>query len=229
MAAEKKRLILVKGKPEGKNAKFDEKDSGSVIEICFNPSEYSVEKSNTFSEASIPGLDSPIIQFSSGKTKTLSIELLLDTYADGKGEDIRTKYLEKLEKLIEIDGEFHAPPPCKVIWGSLLFVGVLNSIRKNFVLFLDDGIPVRARITLSFKEYVPVDIQVKKSPRSSPDRLKKRVIKEGDTLWQLAYKEYGGPENWRLIAEENKIDDPLYLDPGKEIFLPPLKRQQEII
>lgn len=223
--AEANKLIIIKGKPEGKKAKFDEKDSEYVIEICFNPTEYSVDKNITFSEASIPGLDSPIIQFSSGRAKTLSLELLLDTYTYNKGEDIRKKYIEKLEKLIEIDGDFHAPPPCKVVWGNLEFVGVLDSMRKRYILFLDDGIPVRARVTLSFKEYIPVEIQIKKSPRSSPDRLKKYVIKEGDSLWQLSYKKYGEPYYWRIIAEANKIDNPISLEPGEEIDIPPLDRK----
>jgi len=178
---ETNKLIIIKGKPEGKKAKFDEKKSEYVIEICFNPTEYSVDKNITFSEASIPGLDSPIIQFSSGKAKT----------------------------------------PCKVVWGSLEFVGVLDSMKKRYILFLDGGIPVRARVTLSFKEYIPVEIQIKKSPRSSPDRLKKYVIKEGDSLWQLSYKEYGEPYYWRIIAEANKIDNPILLEPGKEIDIPP--------
>jgi len=100
-------------------------------------------------------------------------------------------------------------------------VGVLDSMKKRYILFLDGGIPVRARVTLSFKEYIPVEIQIKKSPRSSPDRLKKYVIKEGDSLWQLSYKEYGEPYYWRIIAEANKIDNPILLEPGKEIDIPP--------
>lgn len=220
--AERKTLIIMRGKLEGKKARFED---NAVINICFNPNEYSLDKSNTYAEAAIPGLNSPIIQFTSGKAKALSLELLLDTYTYDNGEDIRKKYIEKLEKLIEIDGEFHAPPPCKVIWGSLEFVGVLESMKKKYVLFLDDGIPVRAHVTLAFKEYIPVEIQIKQSPRSSPDRLKGYVIKEGDSLWQLAYREYGDPGYWRIIAEANGIDNPLSLEPAQQIFLPPLERK----
>ncbi len=218
------KLIIIKGRPAGKMAVFIEQDRRSIIEICFNPNEYSMDKSNTYSEASIPGLGSPIIQFSSGSAKTLSIELLLDTYTYNKGEDIRKKYIEKLEKLVEIDGAFHAPPPCKVLWGTLEFVGVADSMRKNYVMFKDDGTPVRARVTLTFKELVPVEFQMIMTPRFSPDRLKKYVIKEGDSLWQLSYKEYGEPSYWRLIAEKNNIDNPLSIESGIEIIIPPLVR-----
>lgn len=221
----KNKLSIIRGKLEGKKVKFDDKDNGAVINICFNPTEYSINKSNAFSEANIPGLGSPIIQFNRGNVKTLSLELLLDTYTYEKGEDLRKKYIEKLEKLIEIDGELHAPPPCKVVWGSLEFVGVLESLRKSYVLFLDDGTPVRARVTLSFKEYIPVEIQVKASPHSSPDRVKRYLVKECDSLWQISNKAYGDPSYWRLIAEWNNIDNPRFLEIGKEISIPPLSKR----
>lgn len=198
---------------------------GSTINISFNPSEYSLDKGNTFSEASIPGLGSPVLQFSSGQAKTLSLELLLDTYAYDSGEDIRKKYIEKLDKLTEIDGELHAPPICKVLWGSLEFDGVCEKVTKKYILFKDDGTPVRARVTLTFKEYIPIEIQIKRPPRSSPDRLKKYVIQEGDSLWQLSHKAYGDPYQWRFIAEANGIDNPLALEPGQELFIPPLARR----
>jgi hypothetical protein len=222
MPEQGKKLTIIVGTYSGKKAIFDE---GKKIEVPFNPSEYSVDKSNSFSEATIPGLGSPIIQFTSGNTKTLSLELLLDTQAYDDGEDIRRKYIDKLEKLVEIDGELHAPPPCKVIWGTFEFVGVLDSLGKRYVLFLDDGTPVRARVTLSFKEYVPVEIQVRETPRSSPDRFKRHLIKEGDSLWYLSYKHYGEPGQWRVIADANKIDNPRILGAGEEIVVPPLEKK----
>ena len=55
-------------------------------------------------------------------------------------------------------------------------------MTKKYVLFKDNGTPVRARVNLSFKEYKPVEIQLKQSPRSSPDKYKKYVMIEGDRI-----------------------------------------------
>jgi hypothetical protein len=229
MAADekKKKLQIIPGKLSGKEAKFNEDEA---IEVIFNPTEYSTDKKNVFSEATIPGLGSPIIQFSHGAATTLSLELLIDTYEKGKGKsrkDLKKEYIEKFEKLVKVDGELHAPPPCKVHWGDLEFIGVLESLRKNYILFLDDGKPVRAKLTFSFKEYIPVKIQVKDSPFSSPDKTKKFLVKEGDSIWQISYIAYGDPKYWRVIAEENNIDDPRCLEPGKEITIPPLREEGE--
>jgi hypothetical protein len=217
---DEKKLKIIPGKLSGEEAKFDE---NSAIKVCFNPTEYSTDKKNVYSEANIPGLGSPIIQFSHGSSRTLSLELLIDTYESGK--DLRKEYIEKFEKLMNVDGEMHAPPPCKVLWGNLEFVGVLDSLRKNYILFSDDGTPVRAKITLSFKEYIPVKIQVKDTPLSSPDKTKKFLVKEGDSIWQLSHIAYGDPKHWRIIAEANDIDNPNFLESGKEITIPPLREK----
>ena len=137
---------------------------------------------------------------------------------------MRTKYIVKLERLIEVDGEIHAPPPCKVLWGSLEFVGFLDSLRKSYTLFLNDGTPVRARVNLSFKEFIPIELQAKKNPFSSPDKFKRVIVQEGDTLWQLSYEHYGESSLWRFIADTNEkvVNDPMKLEPGIEILIPPL-------
>lgn len=219
------KLKIIRGKLDGKTVVFD--DSDEVIIVGFNPTEYSVDKSNSYSEPAIPGLGSPIIQFGKGNVKTLSLELLLDTYTyhdeDDPETDIRRKYIDKFEKLIEIDGDIHAPPPCRVVWGSLDFTGVLESLKKKYVLFLDGGIPVRARVSLNFKEYIPVDVQVRKVSQSSPDRYKKYIVKEQDSLWLISSKKYGDVKHWKIIAESNNIDDPKNLKPGQELIILPLK------
>jgi hypothetical protein len=216
------KLIILKGRLAGPMAVFG---SEPPIEICFNPTEYSQEKSNTFAETAIPGLEAPIIQFGHGGSQTLTLELLIDTYTYDKGADIRPIYIRRLENLMEIDGAFHAPPPCKIVWGSLEFVGVLEQMRKNFLLFKADGTPVRARVNLTFKEFVPVAFQLQKAPRSSPDKHKERRIQEGDSLWQLSFNEYGDPRHWRFIAETNHLDDPLDLVPGRKLILNPLRER----
>lgn len=221
----KNKLVLIRGKWDGSKVTFDNNDDAAVITVTFNPTEYSIDKSNVFSEASIPGLGSPIIQFSRGNARTLSLELLLDTYTFDRGKDLRKEYIARLERLIDIDGDLHAPPPCKVLWSSLEFIGVLESLRKRYVFFSDDGTPVRARVTLSFKEYVPVEIQQRATPLSSPDKTKTRVVKQGDSIWHMSAQAYGSPDHWRLIAQANKIDNPQVLEIGREIVIPPLSER----
>jgi Contractile injection system tube protein/LysM domain len=220
----KDKLIIIRGKFQGSEVQFSSQSS-DAFKVCFNPTDYTISKKTSYAEASVPGLDSPIIQFNRGEARILSIELLLDTYTYDDGGDVRTAYLQKLQSYLLVDGELHAPPPCKVVWGSLEFVGLLEDLSTRFVLFQDDGTPVRVRVTLSFKEYIPVSMQLSATPRSSPDRRKVHTLKRGETLWQLAYQAYGDPRYWKVIAEENNIDTPRKLTPGTGLVIPRLERK----
>ena len=59
-------------------------------------------------------------------------------------------------------------------------------------------------------------------PLESPDRTKCRTLYEGQSLWGLAYEEYGDPEKWKEIARENHITNPLQVKPGQVLRLPAL-------
>jgi len=217
-----KNLKIVRGKVTGSSVLFDESEGKNVLTLPFNPTDYSIEKKNNFASAAVPGLESPIIQYASGDARVLSLEVMLDSYTYGQQQDLRDLYLAKIDRFLAIDEELHAPPPCKVIWGSLQFVGVLEDVKKQFVLFLDDGTPVRARVTLSFREYIPVEVQVHETQRASPDRYKLRTVKEGEALWHIAADAYGDPRMWKVLANANSLDDPFRLYTGSKLLIPKL-------
>ena len=50
-----------------------------VVPFLFNPTEFTVEKSNQFAEINIPGLDSSLFQFVRGGARTLTMDLLFDS------------------------------------------------------------------------------------------------------------------------------------------------------
>jgi hypothetical protein len=193
---------------------------GDDIDVLFNPTEYSLEKSNEFSNINIPGLGSPLLQFVRGGLETLSMDLFFDTY---EKEDKNVKNAtDKITNLLKIDEDLHAPPILKFIWGKLNFTAVLTRVTRKFTMFLHDGTPVRATLTVSFSEYT-TKFKQKQTVTSSSDRTKHYVLKQGDSLWLLADKEYGNPGLWRPIAEANHIIKPQKLEPGTEIVIPPLE------
>jgi hypothetical protein len=220
VATGNKKLKIVRGKKTGSSVEFDESEAANVLNLPFNPTDYSIEKKNNFASAAIPGLESPIIQYASGDARVLSLEVMLDSYTYGQQQDLRDLYLATIDRFLAIDEELHAPPPCKVIWGSLQFVGVLENVKKQFVLFLDNGTPVRARVTFSFREYIPVEVQVRETPVSSPDRYKLRTVKQGEALWHIAADAYGDPRMWKVLANANGLDDPFRLRTGSELLIP---------
>jgi hypothetical protein len=185
------------------------------MEVLFNPTEYRLNKANQFAEVAIPGLAAPPLQFVRGNARTLSMQLFFDTYE--KGSDVR-EHTKKIIKLLEINEELHAPPICHFNWGDLNFVGVLERANQSFTLFLPSGTPVRATVDVSFKEHYE---EAKKL--ESADFAKHYVVKRGETLSSIAGEKYGDPGLWRPIAEENGMDDPMALEPGQVLVIPPIE------
>lgn len=198
----------------------NDNDAGSPITVMFNPAEYTLDKSNQFQSTSILGLSTPLTQFVSGNAETLSMDLFFDTYE--KGGDVREN-TNMVMSLIAINKDLHAPPRCKFVWGRFSFKATVEKVSRKFTMFLNDGTPVRATLNIAFKEYKTISEQLGSPPRQSADRTKVRVFKEGDSLWLMAYREYGDPAQWRRIAEANDIDNPKIVETGRELKLPPVE------
>src|SRR5262249_52430708 len=152
-----------------------------------------------------------ILQFVHGNTRTLSMELFFDTYE--KGQDV-TDETKKVYQLLEIESSTHAPPICDLSWGKFTFTGVLDHVSGKYTMFLEDGTPVRATLSVTFKEFIPVEVLVKQEVTESADHRKTRVVKAGDRLDIITAEEYGDPGKWRVVAAANGLDDPSALQPG---------------
>jgi nucleoid-associated protein YgaU len=158
------------------------------------------------------------------------MDLFFDTTQEGMSEgavtDVRTR-TEPVYQLVKIQPNTHAPPRVRFYWGAgLSFRAIVENIQQKFNLFNPSGIPLRATLTVSFKEYQTLEEQLKKLNLQSADHSKKRLIKRGETLALIAYREYGDATQWRRIYEDpanvELISDPLRLTPGTEIVIPPI-------
>jgi hypothetical protein len=191
---------------------------GQPIKVLFNPTEYQLNQSNQFAEVSIPGVAAPPLQFGRGNARTLSMQLFFDTYEQQTDVRVHTR---ELIKLLEIDPQLHAPPVCQFTWGKLTFIGVLEHANQRFTLFLPNGTPVRATADVSFKEFWDTDKQ--DGRLQSANFAKQHTVQRGDTLSGIAAQYYDDPAIWRPIAVENSIDDPLALQPGQLLSIPPIE------
>ncbi|UKS25283.1 peptidoglycan-binding protein [Paenibacillus sp. HWE-109] len=197
----------------------DKGNSKETVPVLFNPGEYTLDTRNSYSWKTVPGLSMPIGQFVSGGTTTLSMDFYFDTYE--KGTDVRN-YTKKISGLLDVEKELHAPPICRFVWGSLDFKGVVEKVTQQFTMFLDTGVPVRAKLNVVFRSWHSKKEQLQTIPRHSADRTKQKMLKQGDQLWMLAAHEYEDPSLWREIAKANHIDNPLKVVTGRRISVPRL-------
>jgi nucleoid-associated protein YgaU len=198
--------------------------SGTQISVLFNPTEYSIERANAYKATAILGLSSPLLQFVNGEFDTLSMELFLEDYTDPATtqSDSVAARLDTLAGLLLIDSSLHAPPPVRFVWGKLIFDAVIDKLGRKITMFQPDGTPARATVTVSFKEYRSLQTQLREPRRESADKSKRRQLDSSDSLWLLAYREYNDPSLWRKIADATDLDDPLDIEPGTWLTVPPL-------
>ena len=147
------------------------------------------------------------------------MELFFDTSEDKT--DVRN-YTSKVEELMLVNAQEHRPPLLRFSWGSLSFDCVLEDLVERFTLFDNSGLPLRAILTVVFKESSTAATQLSNTRRESADHTKRMALREGETLSSISAREYNDSRKWRAIADANNIDDPENVMPGTIVELPPL-------
>lgn len=204
-------------------AQITVEQTGERIEVLFNPEEYTINKDNNFASQAIPGLSGPLLQFVHGNLRTLEMELFFDTYdtPDASKRDVRA-LTNRITGLLTINSDLHAPPVLQIAWASLQFRGVLARAGQKFIMFADDGTPVRARLNVTFNEFIDAEREAREINRQTADFSKVYVVSQGETLSGIAAKVYDSPLVWRPIAVANGLDDPRSIETGQSLLIPAL-------
>ena len=206
------------------------------VQVLFNPTTYSISKTFSWQPISQPepkegedsqqrGYNAPALEPAGGGSRSFSCELFFDmTEPSEEGwaaNDVRTE-TNKIYQLALIEPKTQSPPICQLTWGQDIggpgfeFKGVLTNLTQNFVLFADNGNPLRAKLQVSFTEW----IEPKEDRQKTDPELTTHLLRQGETLSAIAAKEYQNPRQWRLIAEANNIDDPRNLTVGQRLIIP---------
>jgi hypothetical protein len=192
-------------------------EEGSTISALFNPEKYTVSRGVQYAEIAIPGLDAPVVQFIRGQSEKVTLELFFDTTDQGTVDpvtDVRT-LTSWVYGLMRVLSDTHAPPRLILDWGDggqLFNHGgtiapwcVIESVSQEFTLFSPAGVPVRAKLNVSFRDAWTIDEQNQETPRHSSDRTKFVQVKQRQTLSQIAWRQYHNPGQWRPIALANNL------------------------
>lgn len=204
--------------------------TGVSSKVLFNPEEYSVNRDINYAQIAVPGLSGPLLQFVHGNMQTLEMELFLDTYEEHRegnrsrnqaNDDVRVQ-VARLTDLMNIDATIHAPPVLMFTWGTLSFTCVLARASQRYIMFRPDGVPVRARVQVTFNEFRNADLEAKEIKRETADYTKTHTVTAGETLSAIAGRAYGNPKLWRPIALANNVRDPHRLKAGVRLVIPRL-------
>ena len=222
--------------PDGFKKAELEIDGGETITVLFNPTEYTITKTNTWNFKESQGSSLPKPEFGGGSPRQISLSLLLDN-AVLDGSQSVLSITQKLFKMMEVgDGQPAAgarssPPYVTFRWGAVdTFKAVCTSLTCSYQLFQPNGDPIRAEVKLDLKQAEPASTASSNSANVGQNPTTRALsgagvhtVQDGDSLPSIAYRAYGDATRWRTIAEANEIDDPLRLRRGTPLMLPRLE------
>ena len=211
-----------------KNADYSDSPADQQsFTAMLNPETYTLDYKVEYQDGQGQGTSSAQQRFTVKKPEEFSFELLLDSSGiidDNPRESIEDDITELRDLLLKYEGDIHEPKHFQVLWGSLLFKGRCTGLNLNFKLFNPDGKPIRALCKVSFAGSVEDNLRTAEERNESPDMTHYRMIKSGDTLPFLCFQIYGNSSHYLQVARVNKLNSFRTIEPGTEIFFPPIEK-----
>ena len=232
-------------------------DSPDTFTVLVNPGSYRINYALNYNRPQPPGASTSPAQYVSSEPISFDFELLFDgtgvipkqpsnnplegipiagaiaggiagliTSSDDPN-DI-TKQIRKFNNIVyEYDGKQHRPRIVQVVWGKLVFFGVLKTLSYQFKLFKPDGTPLRATATVSFENHRNDFLREAIDKPSSPDLTHLRTVQDGDTLPLMCHRIYGDSSLYLEVAKANKLLNFRALQVGQQLFFPPIDKFQQ--
>jgi len=201
-------------------------DTRTSFEVMLNPSNYDHSYSIGYNKKDAIGQLASDTKFSGIKPETITFSILIDGTGAVNGlstPDVKTQ-IEQLQDIVyKYDGDDHEPNHVRVLWGSQIFYGRLETMSVENTLFKPNGTPLRAKIKLSFSGFMSKEEEALRANRSSPDLSHLVEVKMGETLPLLCYRIYKDSSYYLEVARVNNITDFRTIKPGSKLHFPPLR------
>ncbi|MCB0075863.1 MAG: LysM peptidoglycan-binding domain-containing protein [Anaerolineales bacterium] len=212
-------------------------NSDGKVQFMFNPTEFTVSKTNTWKTKGTKSRNVPRFEFGGGQPRELTVDLFFDTSlptSENSPKDLRIEtnklfnfmMLDKGSQMKGKNSKMSRPPKCRLTWGEDTrhhFDCYITSCSVKYTYFNAQGVPLRAIASLSLKEARDSEALLPTNPTSRGEPgMTLHTVQQGTRLDWIAYEQYGDATQWRAIATANGLQDPLDLVPGMTLVIPPL-------
>jgi hypothetical protein len=97
----------------------------------------------------------------------------------------------------------------------------ITSCTVTYTRFSGAGIPLRAELNIQLDEIPSLLGSLPTNPTSGGlAGRRSHMVAQGESLQSISTQNYGTPALWRRIAEVNRIQNPMRVQPGTAIYLP---------
>lgn len=200
--------------------------TGASYEVSINPEQISHTREMKISEDDGTNTAGAVSQHQSYHNDTMSF----DVYLDGTGHinnnsiGVDAQVKELLEIVSGYNGSDHKPWACIITYAGFEFKCHCQSAKTDYTLFDNTGTPLRAKVALSFKQWISNSERESRAKKSSPDLSHAKTIRFGDSLPAICKEIYGDYTYYLQVAEYNGLSNFRKLEVGQTVYFPPLSR-----
>ena len=204
---------------------FQNQLSGGTYSCMLNPESIKWNKRIEYNKQQPPDSSSAAQKYQRTPSDSLDFDIVIDCtgIVDSKRVNLSDE-IASLERIVfAYNGKIHRPNFVKIQWGkNLMFKGVLVSMNTNYTLFRPDGSPIRAKLSLSFEQYISPGTINKTDNRQSPDVTHLVKVIEGQSLPMICYRAWNDPFKYIDVASYNKLNKFRQLKGHSNLILPPV-------
>lgn len=200
--------------------------AGVPFLAMFNPEHLSIAETSDWVTQDPPASSGSPQKFVKVSARTFSVELTLD----GTGVNTNGVKIPVTAQVIlfracttAINGLLHQPAYLIVQYGLFISTCVLVSSTVDYTMFDFTGLPIRAKLTASFKEHTVPTLSGILNMLSSPDLTHSITVQEGDLLPLISYQTYKDQSYYLQVAKINKLKNFRKLEAGTTLVLSPIK------
>ncbi|MCE3253950.1 MAG: hypothetical protein K0Q67_2970, partial [Cellvibrio sp.] len=186
--------------------------SGDGISVMFNPSTLKVTLANSLKENERSG-NSRAAQYVDKSSSSLSVELIFDSSIEFDPRNSVRKDVRQYTGAIANEfmkqpneGDENAEPKrCMFVWGTFIFVGIMESFDETLELFSWEGTPLRATVSIKMTEsrFQFESDDAKHARRNTP-----RLGRDSASPQQANQDAGQDSKNWRDTSMYNGVESP---------------------
>ncbi|WP_457355367.1 CIS tube protein [Roseateles sp. P5_D6] len=203
-------------------------DKATTFQAQINPAEFSHSFGIQYDKTTSQGSAGVEPKFSRMDDERVSFSIVLDgtgvvPVVPGQPPDVKGQ-LAQLNKVVYEYVDLNSEPPyVRLLWGTLIFFGRLESLKSQYTLFKPGGDPLRAKVDMSFVGAMSKEEERRITSRASTSELTRTVtMKSGDSLGAACERIYGDSSAFMKVARYNGLTDFRNIPPGKVLVFPPI-------
>lgn len=203
--------------------------SAGQYSLQINPDEYSQQFEIKYTTTSSMTTKGQVTKFVTQVPQNLKLNFFLDATGavpQTAGGTPVTSVSDEIDKLRSVvysyNGTIHSPNYLRILWGKLKFDCRLEDMAINYTLFSPSGVPLRAKLSPTFKQYTSAQKLALEAKNSSPDLTHSRIVAAGDTLPLMCHRIYQDSKHYVDVAKFNGLTSFRDLEPGRQLVFPPL-------